>query len=142
MSNKEIVQQGLDARKNVKAAEARAERYREDLAEVENARFYDQIQWRATKANWLREQEILNGVINRQRETIYRLREEVQELHREGRKTQRRLAMISCIKSAFLSLATICAMNLGWLASNLAASILIGALFCTIYAIYKLARNK
>jgi len=142
MDAKETVKQGLQARKDVRAAEDRAEKFRKDLAAANDARFYDHIGWKAQRATLRREQEILAGVVNRQRVTILQLKEEKAVLLQRERMDRQQRIMISIVKAAATFFLTIIAKNLGWIVPNLAASLLIGSAFYLCFAFAKLTRNK
>lgn len=142
MDAKETVKQGLQARKDVRAAEARAAKLQEEADAHRDARFYDQIGWKAQRAALRREQEILAGVVNRQRVTILQLKEDKAVLLQRERMARQQRNLLSIVKAAATFFLTICAMNLDWIVPNLAASLLIGSAFCLLSAVVKMARNK
>lgn len=142
MSNREIVQQGLNARKDVRAAEARAEKYREERDAANDARFYDQLGWKAQRATLQREQEILAGVVNRQRVTILQLKNEKAALLQRERLLRRRRVLIGIVKAAAIFFLTIWFKRLGWVAPNLALSLLMGSVTFVGFAAYALIRTK
>ena len=142
MSNKEIVQQGLNARKDVRAAEARAEKYREERDAANDARFYDRLSWKAQQATMQREKEILVGVVNRQRVTILQLKDEKAALLQRERLLRRCRVLTGIAKAATIFFLTIWFKRLGWVAPNLALSLLMGSAAFVCFAVYTLARNK
>lgn len=142
MSNKEIVQQGLNARKDVRAAEARAEKYREERDAANDARFYDRLSWKAQQATMQREKEILVGVVNRQRVTILQLKDEKAALLQRERLLRRCRVLTGIAKAATIFFLTIWFKRLGWVAPNLALSLQCGCTAFLGYAFYKLVRNK
>ena len=136
MSSKEIVQQGLQVRKDVRAAEARAERYRETIDTIRDTMFREQMSHKVARNNWLEEKATLNGIINRQHDTIRQLRESKAAAKAKAEEAYRTRTIYNAVKCAGLFVLMICAKDLGWvvpwLADSLAACALVGAFFAFI----------
>lgn len=142
MDAKEIVKQGLQARKDVRAAEARTEKLREDLAAVNDARFREQLRHQKAMHNWQREQEILNGTIYRQRNTIRQLREEKEILVQREQDARQRHTLIGAVKALIILALLIIGRDLGWIVSWLAASLMATASTYLLFAVVALIRKK
>lgn len=142
MSNKEIVQQGLDARKNVRAAEARAELLREEVKTVNDARFYDQLKWKNARRAWQYEREDLTGTINRQRVALRQMREQLvaaEDRAREGRQLR---ALISGAKAVVTLFVLVGIRDIGWVVPWLADSLTALSAVCLCVAIFNWLRNN
>lgn len=135
---KQIVAQGLNDRKNVRAAEARAEKLREDVAAVNDARFREKMAHRKAMNAWQREREDLTGTVSRQRAALRQLREENEELHKREREAQQRRILISAVKAVVAFGLLIVARDLELVVSWLADSLLAFTatyLFCAVVAL-------
>ena len=141
MSNREIVQQGLNARKDVRAAEARAEKYREDADAVRDNLFREQLSHKRARSEWQEEKAILTGIINRQNSTIVHLREYMAAAEDRARDARKRRILISAIKAiaAFVFLVNI--HDTGWIVSWLTNSLTVLSLFCLGVSVFRLFRT-
>lgn len=142
MDAKETVQQGLDARKNVRAAEARAERYRELVDVTRDTLFREQMSHKRARSAWMEDKAILNGVINRQHDTIVRLREQMASAEDRAREARQTRAMIDGIVAAIAFIVLICCYDQGWIVLWLADSLTALSVFCIAAAIYTWLRNQ
>ena len=125
MSEKEIVQQGLQARKDVRAAEIRAEKYRTEVDAVNDARFRDQMVYRQAQRAWQYEREDLQGEVSRQRIALRNMREEIGEMRKREQKARQRRILVSAVKAITLFAILLCVRDLGlivtWLNDSLLA---------------------
>lgn len=123
MDARETVQQGLDARKNVRAAEARAEQLRAEVNAINDARFREHMRYRQARNAWQYERDDLQGTISRQRITIRELREENEKMARREREDRQRRTLIGAVKAVVLFALLIWARNLDlmvtWLTDSL-----------------------
>lgn len=124
MSNKEIVQQGLDARKNTRAAEARAEKYRAEVDAANDARFRDQMVYRQAQRAWQYEREDLQGEVSRQRIALRQMREEIGELRKREQKARQRRTLTSAVKALIMFALLICIRDLDLIVTWLIDSML------------------
>ena len=124
MDAKETVKQGLQARKDVRAAEARAEKLREDLTAVNDARFREHMSHRKAKRSWQAEKEILVGTVYQQHQTVRELREENAELRRHAQEAKQLHTLIGAVKAVLILAGLVVAQDLGWIVSWLAASLM------------------
>jgi hypothetical protein len=142
MDAKEIVKQGLQARKDLRAAEDRAEKLREDLAAVNDARFREQLRHQKAQHNWHREQEILTGTVYRQRATLRQQRERIADLVQREHDARQRRILIGAVKALIVLAFLILARDLGWIVSWLAASMMAATATYLLFAVVALTRNK
>lgn len=142
MSNREIVQQGLDARKNVRAAEARAEELREQLAVANEACFYEQLRLQNARRAWQYEREDLTGTISRQRIALRQLREQLAAAEDRERECRRTRAMINGTKAISALFVLIGIRNIGWIVPWLADSLIALSVACLCIAIFCWLRNN
>ena len=124
MSNKEIVQQGLDARKNTRAAEARAEKYRAEVDAANDARFRDQMVYRQAQRAWQYERQDLQGEVSRQRIALRQMREEIGELRKREQKARQRRTLTSAVKALIMFALLICIRDLDLIVTWLIDSML------------------
>lgn len=142
MSNKEIVQQGLDARKNTRAAEIRAEKYRAEVVAANDARFRDQMVYRQAQRAWQYEREDLQGTVSRQRIAIRQMREEIGEMQkREQTNRQMRIAA-SIAKAAALFVLLIFARDYGLIVAWLTDSLLAFSMTWLLISVASLNHKK
>ncbi len=141
MSNKEIVQQGLQVRKDVRAAEIRAEKYRAEVDAANDARFRDQMVYRQAQRAWQYEREDLTGTISRQFIALRQMREEIGEMRKREREARQRRILISAVKAIILFAVLICIRDLGlivtWLIDSLLAFSMTWLLFSVVILNYK-----
>lgn len=142
MDAKETVKQGLQARKDVRAAEARAEKLREDLAAVNDARFRDQLRHQKALRHWQREREILVGDVCRQRHTIRQLREENEQLRQREAYAKRLRTLAGAMKAVLILALLIVARDHGWIVSWLAASLIAMSATYLFFATFFWVRGK
>lgn len=142
MSNREIVQQGLNARKDVRAAEARAEKFREEAAGQRDARFYDRMKWRVVAKDWQQERLTLLQQVNDYRRLTRILTEERDELIRREQEAFKLQTLTGAVKTIGLVILTTVARDAGWIVPGLAGAIAVAAAAHLIYAIFKLTRKK
>ena len=125
MNNKEIVQQGLQVRKDVRAAEIRAEKFRAEAVAINDARFRDQMRDRQAKSAWQCEREDLQGMVNRQRIALTQMREEIGEMRKRERDARQVRIALSIAKAAALFVLLIFARDhnliVAWLNDSLMA---------------------
>lgn len=141
MSNKEIVQQGLDARKNTRAAEARAEMYRAEVVAANDARFRDHMRYRQARNAWQCEREDLQGTVTRQRIALRQMREEIGEMRRREQEARQRRIITSAVKALILFAFLLCVRDLGlivtWLTDSLLAFSMTWLLSAVVFLNYK-----
>lgn len=142
MSNREIVQQGLDARKNVRAAEARAERLSEEVKAAAEARFYDQLKWKNARRAWEYEREDLTGTISRQRIALLQLREQLAAAEDRARTARQLRSLISAAKSVTSLFILIGIRDIGWIVPWLVDSLTALSVTCLFVAVFNWLRNK
>lgn len=142
MDAKETVKQGLQARKDVRAAEARTEQLREDLTAANDARFREHMSHRQAKLAWQSERESLICTVYRCRYTIRHLREEKEALIRREREAQQRRVLFSAIKSVGVIALLLITRDLGLIVSWLASSMLALAVTHLLFTVVALVRNK
>lgn len=125
LTARQIVEQGLQARKETRAAEARAEKLREEATAANEARFYEQMKLQNAQRAWQYEREDLTGTISRQRTALRQLREEMGEMRKRERQARRRRILFSVVKAAIIFGLLICARSkeliVYWLADSLLA---------------------
>ena len=85
MSNKETVQKGLDARKNVKAAEARAAQAEQNAAEANDDRIHEHLNSRSDRQVWEQERKALISQCEEAKEYIRKLLAEIEAMRHEER---------------------------------------------------------
>ena len=142
MNSKEIVQQGLQNRKDVRAAEIRAEKYRTEVAAANDARFRDQMRFRQARNAWLCEREDLQGMVSRQRIAIRQMREEIGEMQkREQNNRQMRIAA-SIVKAATLFVLLIFARDYSLIVKWLNDSLLAFSMTWLIFSVVMLNHKK
>lgn len=142
MDAKETVKQGLQARKDTRAAELRAEKLREDVAATNDARFREQLSYRKAKRSWLEEKDLLVGTVYRQQSLIRQLRLEKQEMDRREANAQHVRTLIGAVKAVGFMTALIVAQDMGWIVAWLAASLKASAATYLFFAIVTLVRGK
>lgn len=142
MDAKETVKQGLQARKDTRAAELRAEKLREDVAAANDARFREQMSYRKAKRSWQEEKEILVGTVYRQQCTIRELREENAELLRREQDGQQLRTLIGAVKAVVILALLIVAQDLGLVVSWLTASMMAAVATYLFFAVVALIRGK
>ena len=133
MSDREIVQKGLDARKKVRAAKEQAEKFRADAAEVRDERFRDRM-------NYDTERRILAQRLADRSVALRRVTDERDKLIEQTRVTQTVQAIATLVKSAIALVLLVVARDLSlitpWLVYCLLA-VTVTELAC---AIFKLSR--
>lgn len=102
LTARQIVEQGLQARKETRAAEARAEKLREEVTAANEARFYEQMKLQNARRAWQYEREDLTGTISRQRTALRQLREELGEMRKREKKARRRRILLSIVKAVII----------------------------------------
>lgn len=142
MSNREIVQQGLNARKDVRAAEARAEKYREAADVIRDELFQEQLRHKRIRSEWLEEKAIMTGVINRQHSTIVHLREYMAAADDRARYARQRRALNNAIEAIFAFVFLAAIYDTGWIVSWLADSLIALTLVCLGVAGFNWFRNN
>lgn len=144
MSNKETVQKGLDARKNVKAAEARAAQAEQKAAEANDDRLHERVNAQSERQAWEQEKHELVGQLDRALSYSQRLVDEIKEMRREARDQAkaRELLLVELAKAsaAIILLYTVRDLDLVafWLANGL---VIASELYLTILLV-KLFRKK
>ena len=139
MSNREIVEQGRQARKDVKAAEARAAQAEQNAAEVQAEREYDRL-------NHKRDQHVLQQDLDylvAQRDEAYthilKLTDEIEAMKRQAREQEKdRRRLLVELAKAFVAVVLIYGVRdldlvTFWLANGLAVAF-------EIYAVILLAK--
>lgn len=142
MDAKETVKQGLQARKDVKAAEARAEKLLEELISVNDARLHEQLRHQNDRRNWQMENGILAGTVHRQQHVIRQLRKEKEDLLRHEQNARQRHILIGAVKAVVILAALTAAKGQGWIVPWLVASLTAAAATYLIFAIVVLIRGN
>lgn len=142
MSNKEIVQQGLNARKDVRAAEARAEKFRQDAADQSDARFYERNKHRLERADWLEEKAVMEKYISTLEKVNNSLTSERDRLIQHEKAAQQRQILLGSAKAILAVLLLTFARDLGWIVTWLATVLQCLSAGFLVYAFAKLTRNK
>lgn len=142
LTAREIVAQGLQARKDARAAEARAEKLREEVTAANEARFYDQLKWENARRAWQYEREDLTGTVNRQRIALRQLREEMGELRKREGNARRRRILLSAVKAVIIFGLLIVARDKELVVYWLADSLLAFTLSYLFVAVIALTRKK
>lgn len=142
MSNREIVQQGLDARKNVRAAEARAEKLREQLAVANEACFYEQLRLQNARRAWQYEREDLTGTISRQRVALRQMREQLAAAEDRAREARQLRSLINAAKAVSSLFILIGIRDIGWIVPWLVDSLTALSVTCLCIAIFNWLRNN
>lgn len=124
MDAKETVQKGLDARKNVRAAEARAERYREDADVIRESYFYDRMKWQNSRRRWQQERADLEGQVQSQRRLIRQLVIEREELQQREKQARHRQTLLSAAKAVVFFVLLALARETDWIVTWLVDSML------------------
>ena len=108
MSNKEIVEQGLQARKDVRAANTRAAKHREETEAVQDARFRDQMEYKQAEANWQRERGDLEWRLQLKEVNIQKLTKERDALIEDQKEDLQRRRLVGVAQAvAFFALMSI-----------------------------------
>lgn len=141
MSNKEIVANGLQARKDVKAATTRAEKFREAAASVHDARFHDRCRYENDRREWQEEKAGLEQSVLFQRNAIKRLVRERDELLKREHDGRQRRIIVGVVKAIFATVLLSAARDLGWVVAWLATGLLVASAVYMCCAIVKLARG-
>ena len=142
MSNREIVQQGLDARKNTRAAEAKAERYREIANNTRDMLFLEQMSHKQAHRVWREEKEVLSGIIYRQNGTIADLRQRMAAAEDQAREGLQLRALIGASKAVVSMFVLIGIRDIGWIVPWLADSLVGASAICLIVAMLNWFRNQ
>lgn len=142
MDAKETVKQGLQARKDAKAAEARAEMLREELISVNDARLHEQLRYQNDRRDWQLENGILAGTVHRQQHIIRQLRREKEDLLRHEMDTRQRRILIGAVKAVVILAALTAAKGQGWIVPWLVASLTAAAATYLIFAVVVLIRGN
>lgn len=142
MSNKEIVQQGLDARKNTRAAEAKAARYRELVDVTRDTLFREQMSHSQARRLWMEEKTVLAGIINRQHSTIVDLRQDLAAAEDRARETRQLSALINAAKAVSSMLVLIGIRDIGGIVPWLADSLTAVSGICLGIAVFNWLRNN
>ena len=128
MSPKEIVSEGLEARKNVRAAEARE-------AEVRDAHFQDRLNHEAERNTWKREKESLEFRIELKDQIIDWQTQEIREIIEDMRDTAQIRSILRLLKGVTLFVLLIVARDMDlivpWLVNWLALAVIVD-LTCTV----------
>ncbi len=141
MDARETVQKGLQARKDVRAAEARVEKLREDMANVNDARFREQLSYRKARLDWQQEREVMLGTIYRQHTALHQLREEKEALAQRERDDRHLRTLFSAVKAVIAFALLICARDMGWIVTWLTDSLLAISVTCFLFAIARLTHR-
>ena len=136
MDAKETVQKGLQARKDARAAEIRAEKLREDVTAANDARFREQLSYRKAKRSWQAEKEILVGDVYRQRRTIRQLREENEQLRQKEAYAKRVSALVDIVKYGVIFVGLVWIQDTGWIVSWLNSSLIAVSATCLFFAAF------
>lgn len=142
MSNKEIVQQGLDARKNTRAAEAKADKYRELAISTHDMLFLEQMSHKQAQRVWREEKDVLAGIIYRQNGTITGLRQNLAAAEDRAREGRQLRALISAAKAVGSMFVLIGIRDIGWIVPWLADSLVAASAICLTIALVNWFRNQ
>ena len=136
MDAKETVQKGLQARKDARAAEIRAEKLREDVTAANDARFREQLSYLKAKRSWQAEKEILVGDVYRQRRTIRQLREENEQLRQKEAYAKQVSALVDIVKYGAIFVGLVWIQDTGWIVSWLNSSLIAVSATCLFFAAF------
>ena len=142
MSNKEIVQQGLQMRRDVRAAMDLAEKYCEEAATANEVRFYDHLKWQNARRAWQYEREDLTGTINRQRIALRQLREQLAAAEDRAREARQIRAIVNTVKALCSMFILIGIRDIGWIVPWLSNSLIALSVTCLGIAIFNWLRNN
>ena len=142
MNSKEIVSKGLQERKDVRAAEARAEKFRQAAADQNDARFYERNKYNLERADWLEEKAVMAEHIRLLEHVKHRIELERDELIKREKEAQQRQALLGSAKTILAALLIASARDLGWIVAELATVLLIASGAYLVYAFIALARKK
>jgi len=123
MSNREIVERGLQARRAVRAAEARAAQNQAETEDARDARFYDQMRHKNDAALWQQERENLEWTIGQKDWEIRDLVKQRDALIAVQKEDQQRRKLIGIAKAVafFVIMSTLRDLDLvtAWLGGGL-----------------------
>lgn len=142
MSNREIVQQGLQMRRDVRAAMDLAEKYCEEAEATNEARFYDLLKWQNARRAWQYEREDLTGTINRQRVALRQLREQLAHAEDRAREARQFRALINAAKAVSSLFILIGIRDIGWIVPWLVDSLTALSVTCLCIAIFNWLRSN
>lgn len=139
---RQIVAQGLQARKDTRAAEIRAEKLQEEVEAANEARFYEQLKLQNARRAWQYEREDLTGTVNRQRIALRQLREEMEETRKREKAARRRRIILSIVKAVIAFVLLVIARDLELVVYWLADSLLAFSASYLFVAVIALTRKK
>jgi hypothetical protein len=142
MSNKEIVSKGLQARKDVRAAETRAEKFRQDAADQRDARFYERNKQEIERRGWQDERAQLHGCLVSQQREIFRLTKDLEIMRNREQHAQQLHTIAGVVKAILIAMMTVAARDMGWVVTWLATVLLIVSVAYMIHAVVTLTRKK
>lgn len=142
MDAREIVNRGLQARKEVRNAEAKAQAYQDSLAEEKDARLRERHDRKIQAAHWAEERDKLMGVILEQRRTIHRLEKRIEARDKQDREARQRLILAGGLKGLIVFTLLITARDLGWITPWLVHCLLVGTAAYMFYSVIALAMKK
>lgn len=142
MSNKEIVSKGLQARKDVRAAEARAEKFRQDAADQYDACFYERNKRKIETRAWQDERAQLHECLAAQQRTICRLTKERDTLLDREQHAKQRHTIVGVVKAILAAMLIAAARDMGWIVTWLATVLLCASVAYMVHAVVTLTRKK
>lgn len=143
MEPKEIVMSGLQARKEVRSAEAKAGAYRAAAAAEKDARFHERLRHKNDAARWAEEKSQMEKTIMEQRHTICKLsrQHEIRDRQEEDRRQRSVLAAVMKCFAVFTLLVS--ARDLGWVTPWFANCLVIAtAVYSICSAVVAFAARK
>ena len=141
MEPKEIVENGLQARKEVRQAEARANAYRSAAAAQKDARISEMMCHKNDAARWAEEKACLENQIRTQRVEIRLLHKDREDRKKQDRKVMRLVILagfVNCLVAFMILFSTIGLLPAPW-SSN---SLTISAAVCMVHVGVVLAMKK
>lgn len=141
MSNKESVQQGLDARKEIKAAKEETEKVRKDLEEAAHELVSLRISHETERNAWKREKAELMDLFVRECDKNHKLEDNLVRMAKREHEAARRGLLANALKTVIGLVLVVIFRDLGLVNFWLAAALTVA---CTAYlavAVVRLARN-
>lgn len=144
MSNKDIVQKGMDARKNVKAAEARAAQAEQNAAEANDARLHDCVNNRSELLNLQKALEGTADKLAEAKEYIRKLLAEIEVMRHDEREQakERERLLVELAKASAAIILTYTVRDLDLVAFWLANGLIIASELYLTLLLVKLLRKK
>lgn len=142
MDAKETVTRGLQARKDVRAAEAKAAASRAATVEERDARFHEQMGHKRDAARWSEEKARLESLIFDQYCMIRKLNRQLAERNRQEREARQRMILAGGLKGLIVFALLASAKDLGWVVPWLVNCLLVSTAAYMFYSVVTLAMKK